>query len=282
MKGRSNRPGAGRRAAACAAAVLLASALLKPVPARADLADEMAFVRGGELTPLYRPEKNRTTVRVDPFFIDRRPVTRAEFLRFITANPRWRRSSAPEVFRDANYLSDWRGDLLLPVDPEEPLGHGRPIVQVSWFAARAYCASRGERLPTTAEWEFVATTTPSGRRAADDPAQAGALEWYARPSEELLAPVANAEANAWGVSGLHTLWEWVEDFSSSLLRGDNRADSDNERNLYCGGGTEEALDRADYAAFMRYAFRSALHASYSTRNLGFRCARNGTKTGHSQ
>ena len=29
----------------------------------------------------------------------------------------------------------------------------------------------------------------------------------------------------------------------------------------------------NYAAFMRYAFRGSLKANYSTRNLGFRCAK---------
>ena len=34
-----------------------------------------------------------------------------------------------------------------------------------------------------------------------------------------------------------------------------------------------ATDFADYAAFMRYAYRSSLQARYTTGNLGFRCAR---------
>ena len=30
----------------------------------------------------------------------------------------------------------------------------------------------------------------------------------------------------------------------------------------------------NYAAFMRYAFRGSIKANYTTKNLGFRCAKN--------
>jgi sulfatase modifying factor 1 len=44
------------------------------------------------------------------------------------------------------------------------------------------------------------------------------------------------------------------------------------RNLFCGSGALGASSFDDYAAFMRYAFRSSLKAHYTVPNLGFRCA----------
>jgi formylglycine-generating enzyme required for sulfatase activity len=69
------------------------------------------------------------------------------------------------------------------------------------------------------------------------------------------------------------VWEWVEDFNSAMVTGESRADSGIERDLFCGSGAASASDFRDYAAFMRYAFRSSLDAKYAVSNLGFRCAR---------
>jgi len=56
------------------------------------------------------------------------------------------------------------------------------------------------------------------------------------------------------------------------VTGESRADQSIERTLYCGAGAAGATDFENYAAFMRYAFRSSLQASYCIANLGFRCA----------
>lgn len=49
------------------------------------------------------------------FGLDRAPVTRGDFLAFVTAQPGWRRSQVKRVFADADYLRDWADDL----DPGE-------------------------------------------------------------------------------------------------------------------------------------------------------------------
>ncbi|MBI2060260.1 MAG: formylglycine-generating enzyme family protein [Nitrospirae bacterium] len=237
-------------------AILLAAAEL--------VAPDMAPVPGGTFTPLYRPETTIESVRIPSFLLDRVPVTHGDFLKFVLANPRWSRNRAPSVFRDTHYLREWVTDVSIPTGAER-----RPATQVSWFAARAYCAAQGKRLPTAMEWEYAASAGSGGDPAARDEV----LRWYAMPHEGPLAEVASGPSNALGLHDFHRLWEWVEDFNASLLSGDNRSDADKDRNLYCGGASSEAVDKADYAAFMRYAFRSSLKASYGTHNLGFRCAK---------
>jgi formylglycine-generating enzyme required for sulfatase activity len=75
----------------------------------------------------------------------------------------------------------------------------------------------------------------------------------------------------YGISDLHGLvWEWTLDFNSSLVTGESRGDGSLERSLYCGSGAAGAADFEDYAALMRYAFRSSLEARYAVGNLGFR------------
>jgi len=55
-----------------------------------------------------------------------------------------------------------------------------------------------------------------------------------------------------------------------LVTGESRADASLDRRFFCGSGAVGASDFEDYAAFMRYAFRSSLEARYDVGNLGFR------------
>jgi len=57
-----------------------------------------------------------------------------------------------------------------------------------------------------------------------------------------------------------------------MVTGDARGDTGLDRQLFCGGGGQNAKDRGDFPAFMRFAFRSSLRAGYTVPNLGFRCA----------
>jgi formylglycine-generating enzyme required for sulfatase activity len=45
-----------------------------------------------------------------------------------------------------------------------------------------------------------------------------------------------------------------------------------QRARFCGEGALSTVDRENYAVLMRIAFLSSLEASYTTGNLGFRCA----------
>ncbi len=58
-----------------------------------------------------------------------------------------------------------------------------------------------------------------------------------------------------------------------MVVGDSRSDSSLERRLFCGGESLYASDVGNYAAFMRYAFRSSLKGAYCVSSLGFRGAR---------
>jgi len=231
----------------------------------------MVRIPGGTYEPLYKNEGER---KVEAFFLDESPVTNAEYLEFVRANPKWRRSQALKLFTDAHYLEQWQGDLELG-DASNVIADG-PVTNVSWFAAKAYARWKGKRLPTLAEWEMAAAASATRARGKDDPEHyKRILEWYAKPTRLPLPAVTSAARDFHGVRGLHGLvWEWVDDFNTALVTGESRADAGLDRNLFCGSGAVGASDFRDYAAFMRYAFRSSLDAKYAVPNLGFRCARN--------
>ena len=231
----------------------------------------MVSVPGGTYIPLLRSAQDAAQVKVAAFLLDETPVTNADFLAFVTANPRWRRSQIAPLFADATYLQTWSADL----EPGLAAPPDAPVVHVSWFAARAYARWLGKRLPTTAEWEWAATagyTRPDGRD--DDESNRDLYAWLARPTPKLLPSVKSARPNFYGVRGLHGLvWEWVDDFNTVMVTGESRADAGLERDLYCGAGSIGSRDSTDYAAFMRQALRSSLKAHNTTSSLGFRCAR---------
>src|SRR5262249_21211251 len=97
------------------------------------------FVRGN---PAHAPdvgqdEAPQRLIYVDEFYLDRYPVTNAEYARFVRATghrkpPNWQ----------ASYASEDQAR--------------RPVVYVDWEDAYAYAAWARKRLPTEAEWEKAA------------------------------------------------------------------------------------------------------------------------------
>jgi sulfatase modifying factor 1 len=231
---------------------------------------EMVFIPAGTYTPLLRTTKDAAAVAVPGFFLSESPVTNADYLAFVTANPKWRRSRVAGMFADASYLEHWAGDL----EPGARAPADAPVVRVSWFAARAYARWTGKRLPTTAEWELAASagyTRPDGRN--DEELKRDLYAWLARPVAAVLPAAGAARPDFNGVRGLHGLvWEWVDDFNTAMVTGESRADGGLDRDLFCGAGSATAKDPSDYAAFMRAALRASLKANNTTSALGFRCA----------
>lgn len=233
----------------------------------------MITVPAGVYRPLFRSDRDAREIPVKSFHLDTTPVTNADFLAFVRAHPRWQRSQVKRIFADESYLKHWAADLDL--GPDAALVARRPVTHVSWFAAKAYAAWKGKRLPTTEEWELAAGAGFTQADGTKDPEFLRAVNrWYSTPSPPALPAVAAARANYLGLHDLHGLvWEWTSDFNSSLVTGDARGDTGLERQLFCGSGSLGATDRANYTAFMRFGFRSSLKAGYTVHNLGFRCAK---------
>lgn len=121
---------------------------------------------GDTLTPsqIYDMEKPMHKVTMKSSYkIDKYEVTVAQYAEFLKdpANKRWTREFASLVdaatgdkdkcWGDPDYLKEW---------DQPPYKKGAkdnfPVVDVCWFAAKAYCEWAGRRLPTEEEWEFAA------------------------------------------------------------------------------------------------------------------------------
>jgi formylglycine-generating enzyme required for sulfatase activity len=260
------------------AAASHASASVRPT-ARGDRpvkrsASSMVMLPAGHYRPLYAaPGAHR--VAVAAFALDREPVTTGEFLTFVERHPEWRRDRVRRVYADAGYLADWP----TATDAGSRDVRRRPGTQVSWFAARAYCASLGKRLPTVDEWEYAAAASERAADATGDAAfRARLLALYAGVGKRTGADTRGFE-NTYGVRALHgVVWEWTLDFNSIVLDDDSRATGSGadarDRHLYCASAALGATDPSNYPAFLRHAVRAGLGPRSSTLAVGFRCAAN--------
>jgi len=216
-------------------------------------------VAGGRFA--YGP--TRRTVHLDPFAIDRFPVTNRQFKVFLDAT-----GYTPENPR--SFLRHWRRG-----PPKELLDH--PVVFVDHRDATAYAAWLGMRLPTEAEWEKAARGTdgrryPWGRRHPT-PERAN----YGRKHDGTTAVTAHPEGRSpYGVEDLAgNVWEWTADADAAdfVTQGPN---SNPRRPVAAHGGLAVVRGGCwwlDDPKALRTTARQAYPRSERSHLIGFRCAR---------
>jgi len=223
---------------------------------------EMANIPGGSYRPLYL-KKDTPMISVKPFQIDKTPVTNAEFAQFVKANPKWQRGNVSAKQAESNYLKQWDKNGPKAADVN------KPVTNVSWFAAHAYCAAQGKRLPTNDEWEFVGLASELQANGSNEPSyNRTILSWYENGSKGL-KNIRQNKPNFYGVYDMHGLiWEWTSDFNSSQITSGTLKAAD-----FCGSGAVNSSDPSNYAAFLRYGIRTSLQPNFVLHNMGFRCAK---------
>ena len=146
---------------------------------------------------------------IQAFYIDKHPVTNAQFKRFLDAT-----GYRPKD--DHNFLKSWQGGTY-------PQGWDRkPVTWVSLEDARAYAAWAGKRLPHEWEWQYAAQGSdgrpyPWGK--APEPA---ALPKHETGRE--LRPPTDVDAypkgaSPWGVMDLvGNVWQWTDEYMDEHTR----------------------------------------------------------------
>jgi len=97
---------------------------------------------------IFDNEKWAHTVSLPAFRIARSLVTQKEFLNFVEDT-----GSPPPVYWKRDEKDGW---LRRHFDRWIPLESNRPVSNISWFEADAYCRWAGRRLPAEFEWEIAA------------------------------------------------------------------------------------------------------------------------------
>ncbi|MBV7255270.1 SUMF1/EgtB/PvdO family nonheme iron enzyme [Pacificimonas sp. WHA3] len=229
-------------------------------------------------------------VEIRPFAMAKHEVTLSAYRTFVEETGRTRR--APCFFYDTD--TPWHIEPGLSWDnPKFGQDGDHPVLCVSWEDAGAYAAwlsdrsGKPYRLPSEAEWEFLAAT--GGLRAGDtgeaithelanigapvccSGAVAGRDVWLAS------APVGSFPADDWGLFDLRgNAYEWQADCYAENYLG---APGDSSARTNCSS-TGQRVTRGgsfnDYGEYFANSFRVNAKADSGYFTLGFRVARDFT------
>ncbi len=218
---------------------------------------------------------------VDSFYLDRYPVTNAQYYQFLAGGGYeqmaiWHKEIWPAVLDFVDQTGhpgprSWHKGRYLR--GEENL----PVVGVSWYEAAAYARWVGKRLPTDAEWVKAASWPvavpgqPTVQRRypwGDTMDRTRANLWGSGPGRIVAVDQFAGGVSIGGVQQLiGNVWEWT---SEPYTFGGDDADSDQpvgDLKSIRGGAYDTYLDQQ--ATCLYQSGESALARKH---NLGIRCA----------
>jgi iron(II)-dependent oxidoreductase len=148
-------------------------------------------------------------LQIKPFYMDKYPVTNAEFKKFLDAT-QYHPADA------LNFLRDWKGGAY-------PEGwSNKPVTWVSLEDARAYARWAGKRLPHEWEWQFAAQGMDGRLYPWGNQAQSSAVPALDQgrtlrgPDDVDMHP---AGASPFGVMDLvGNVWQWTDEYADEHTR----------------------------------------------------------------
>ena len=256
---------------------------------------ETVFVAGGTFlmgsdasdNEAENDEMPKHSVTISDFRISKYEITNqqyADFLNAINAN-------SDGSVNGVTYIDMANNDCKIDHDGNNfvvyPGKENYPVIDVTWFGAKAYCEYHGGRLPTEAEWEFAARGGSnsngyiySGSNNIDD------VAWYDansnNPDNDILDGqgthiVGTKNPNELGIYDMSgNVNEWCNDWYDSNIYNDyyNAGTVVDPQGPSQGQGIYDRVFRGgdwfhpDYTS--RVANRSRAHPTDVGNNLGFR------------
>lgn len=232
--------------------------------------DGMIYIPGGYFIMGSHKRRNEQPVRkvyIENLYIDKTEVTVAQFRRFTEATHR-----------------------KMPVQPEWNLDD-HPVVNVTWDEARAYADWAGKRLPTEAEWEYVASGGVDDYEYVFQNSQQYGKNYENIADESMkrvkynfpivdgyddgyvyTSPVGIFPPNKLGVCDLNgNVLEWCSDWY-----GENYSKTDLRNPTGPPKGNYKVIRGASWnrsGSYMRTSYRTFYNPNVRFDFLGFRCAK---------
>jgi gamma-glutamyl hercynylcysteine S-oxide synthase len=234
------------------------------------------FVMGSDLIEAQDNERFANLVYLDRYWIDRYPVTCAQYREFILAGG----------YQNQQFWSEegWKWLQENPVSYpsywlDAPEWDYHPVCGVSWYEAEAYAKYVGKRLPTEAEWEKAASWNPQNRQKQLHP-------WGNNPPNPKLCNHDTLVGHTTPVNAYHTgqsaygcydmlgnVWEWTasrfaayQGFKPYPYQGYSQTYFDNQHRVLKGSSWATRIWT------MRASFRNWYHPHVRQILAGFRCA----------
>jgi gamma-glutamyl hercynylcysteine S-oxide synthase len=145
----------------------------------------------------YDNERPRHRIELEPFLMDRTPVTNADYTNYLDET-----GAEPPMYWERDGEGGWVRTAMGRTEAVDPR---LPVIHVSWNEADAFARWAGKRLPTEAEWEAAAAGASRDRANLDEfsfgPAPAGAYR--------------DGASSSGAVQMLGDVWEWTSsDFTA--------------------------------------------------------------------
>lgn len=264
---------------------MISGGLFKMGASADQLAHDCALFRDGCQQEWFSASEPIHTVWVDRYYIDSHEVTNEAFARFLNA-----------IAGEPNCLEQ------TCIDTEESQIEGQtgaftvaegfgdhPVTGVTWYGAAAYCAWRGGRLPTEAEWEKAASWDEETGKAlhypwgnsfdgervnfCDTSCDAPHKNTKYNDGFAETSPVASYEngISSFGIYDMAgNVWEWVSDWYDPVYyaqpaRSNPTGPATGEDKVVRGGSWY------DTGNFTASAIRFPSAPDNADRTIGFRC-----------
>jgi len=207
------------------------------------------------------------------FWICKTEVTLKAYRKFVNKTPH-RVPPEPKATRFRTFSGGTKG-IAKDFRPGPGKKEDRPIVNVTWDEATAFCEFSGGRLPTEAEWEFAARggqqdrIYPNGSSISRDDANYGSVGgndlWH------YAAPAGSFPPNGYGLHDMAgNVWEWCADWLDENYYSQS-PDTDPQGP---GSGVARAARGGSWGfgpKYMRTSIRVRAAPEDRSEDMGFRC-----------
>ncbi len=243
--------------------------------ARREFTGETISIKGGSFQMGSNDGQNNEqpihSITLSDFSMSKYEITNAQYATFMNAVG----ASSNGSVSGTEYLDMDDNDIQINYTNGQFVVHSgkenHPVIEVSWFGAKAYAEYYGGRLPTEAEWEYAAKGgagsngyTYSGSNTLSD------VAWYDGNSGGSTHNVGTKNANELDIYDMSgNAREWVNDWYNNDYY--SNSPSSNPQGFSTGTGRVNRGGSFNVAVFSsRVANRSSINPASTYLFLGFR------------